>query len=577
MRLLSVNVGLPRTISWRGKDVRTAIWKEPVAERRWVSRLNVDGDAQADLVGHGGEHRAVFVYQLESYRYWERELGRPLPDLGQFGENFTVVGMPDEEVCIGDRYAIGSALFEVTQPRVTCYKVGIRLDEPRMPALLTGHGRPGFYLRVLKEGEVGADDEIVRVGQGVHRLSVHRVSAMLYTPDFDGRSLRRALENPALSEGWKWSFRQLLEQHDRGALGNSGLSPLSNEPPAYAGFRHFRIVRTLPEATGVRSLVLEPANGEGVPPHRPGQFVTVRLADGQGAIFTRSYSISSHGDEKHLRISVKREGRASAIVHQVLEVGDLLEVGAPRGSFVLEPEGADPVALISAGIGVTPVLAMLTSLAEQRSRRPVTWVHVARNGARHSFAVEARRLLAALPQARSLVLYTQPEPKDRRGEHFDADGRLTGQHLRTLELSPHTQAYVCGPPGFMADVTAMLTALEVDAENIHTETFGSVSGTTAVRPPHEPSPPSVRGPEVSFARSGIAARFDDERWRSLLELAEGCDVPVSWSCRTGVCHRCETAVIVGEIDYDPEPLDLPAPGTTLLCSARPAGDVTLDL
>jgi ferredoxin-NADP reductase/MOSC domain-containing protein YiiM len=577
MQLLSVNVGVPRTISWRGRDVRTAIWKEPVADRRWVGRLNVTGDAQADRVGHGGEHRAVFVYQLDSYRYWERELGRRLPAFGQFGENFTVDGMTDDDVGIGDRYAIGSALFEVTQPRVTCFKVGIRLDEPRMPALLTGHGRPGFYLRVLEEGEVGAGDDIVRVSEGPHRLSVRRVSAMLYTPDFDGRALQRALENPALSAGWKWSFQRLLEQHDRGAQGNSGLSPLATERPAYAGFRRYRVTQTVPETTTVRSLTLRPADGRAAPPHRPGQFVIVRLADQHGATLTRSYSISSHGHEDQFRISVKLEGRASALVHRELRVGDVLEVGAPRGSFVLDPDGDGPVSFISAGIGVTPVLAMLAAVAEQCSRREVTWVHVARNRAQHAFAEEANRLLATLPQARSLVLYTKPGPDDHRGAQFDDVGRLSGEHLKALGLSPQAQAFVCGPPGFMADVTDMLTALGVDEGNVRTEMFGSAGSLTSAGPPHDPSPPSTRGPDVSFARSGISARFDEERWGSLLELAEDCNVPVGWSCRTGVCHRCESAVISGEVHYEPEPLDRPAPGAALMCSARPAGDVTLDL
>jgi ferredoxin-NADP reductase len=430
---------------------------------------------------------------------------------------------------------------------------------------------------VLEEGDVGAGDAIVRVGLGQHQLSVRRVSAMLYTPDFDERTLHRALENPALSEGWKWSFRQLLEQHDLGGAGNRGLSPLSTQPPAYAGFRRFRIAQAVAETASVRSLVLEPDDGEAVPPHRPGQFVTVRLADGRGATLTRSYSISSHNAEGQFRISVKREGRASAIVHQVLQAGDVLEVGAPRGSFVLEPDGSGPVVLISAGIGVTPVLAMLAALAEQRSPRPVTWIHVARNGAQHAFAYEARQLLTELPRARILVLYTQPGPEDRQGEHFDAVGRLSGQQLRTLKLSPQAHAYVCGPPRFMSDVTEMLTARGVGVASIHSERFGSVDSGTDASPPHKPSPPSVRGPDVSFARSGISARFDDRRWRSLLELAEDCDVPVSWSCRTGVCHRCETAVISGEVGYEPDPLDLPAPGTTLLCSAQPVGDVTLDL
>src|SRR5450432_3422909 len=162
-KLLSVNVGLPRDIEWQGRTVRTAVWKEPVSGRRRVRRLNIDGDGQGDLSGHGGEHRAVFVYQLDSYRHWEKELGRSDLVCGQFGENLTVEGLSDDAVCIGDRYRVGGALFEVTQPRVTCYRVGIRMNEPRMPSLLVAHKRPGFYFRVLQEGEVGADDDVVKI------------------------------------------------------------------------------------------------------------------------------------------------------------------------------------------------------------------------------------------------------------------------------------------------------------------------------------------------------------------------------------------------------------------------------
>ena len=132
-RLLSVNVGMPRDVEWEGRIVHTGIWKDAVDGRRMVRRLNVDGDGQGDLQGHGGVNRAVFVYQIESYRYWEDVLGRDDFTYGQFGENFTVEGLADAEVCIGDRYRIGSALFEVSQPRVTCYRVGIRMSEPRMP------------------------------------------------------------------------------------------------------------------------------------------------------------------------------------------------------------------------------------------------------------------------------------------------------------------------------------------------------------------------------------------------------------------------------------------------------------
>ena len=154
-RLLSVNVGYPREIAWRGKTVYTSVWKVPVRGRRLVGRLNVDGDAQGDRHGHGGEQRAVFVYQMDSYHYWERELKRRDFTFGQFGENFTVEGLADSEVCVGDRYRIGGGLFEVTQPRVTCYRVGIRMDEPRMAALLVAHAAPGILFPCARRGRGG--------------------------------------------------------------------------------------------------------------------------------------------------------------------------------------------------------------------------------------------------------------------------------------------------------------------------------------------------------------------------------------------------------------------------------------
>src|SRR4026208_1705444 len=202
-QLLSVNVGLPRDIQWKGKTVHTAVWKDAVCGRRKVGRLNIDGDGQGDLQGHGGEHRAVLVYQIDSYRYWERQLGRKDFVFGQFGDNFTVEGLPDDEVCIGDRYRIGSALFEVTQPRVTCYRGGIRMDEPRMAALLVEHHRPGFYLRVVEVGEVAAGDEIIKVTSGPEQMTGAPANALLYLPGHRREELERALRIPTLSAGWK--------------------------------------------------------------------------------------------------------------------------------------------------------------------------------------------------------------------------------------------------------------------------------------------------------------------------------------------------------------------------------------
>src|SRR6185369_753948 len=225
-RLLSVNVGLPRDIEWKGRTVHTAVWKSPVHGRCRVRRLNLDGDAQGDLAGHGGEQRAIFVYQIDSYRYWQDQLKRNDFIDGQFGENFTIEGLPDDVVCIGDRYQIGTALFEVTQPRVTCYRVGIRMNEPRMPALLTSSGRPGFYMRVLQEGEVGAGDEIVKVGGAEERMTVAEINSLLYSAHHPRERLEHALRIQALSSGWRSSFEALLQsQTSGGGSGNAGLAP----------------------------------------------------------------------------------------------------------------------------------------------------------------------------------------------------------------------------------------------------------------------------------------------------------------------------------------------------------------
>ena len=260
--LVSVNVGMPREVSWQGRTVFTGIWKEAVQGSRLVRRLNVDGDGQGDLAGHGGEQRAVYVYQLDSYDYWREQLHRDDFVFGQFGENFTVEGLGDHEVCIGDRYRIGSALFEVTQPRVTCYRVGVRMNEPRMPALLTGHGRPGFYLRVLEEGAVRAGDDIVEVATGTERMTVATLNALLYVDRRpDPELLERALRIPALSPGWQASLRALLEQHRRGAQGggNAGLASVGSAAgmarlPGPAGGR---------EAIGERHRALTRARSRG--------------------------------------------------------------------------------------------------------------------------------------------------------------------------------------------------------------------------------------------------------------------------------------------------------------------------
>jgi ferredoxin-NADP reductase/MOSC domain-containing protein YiiM/ferredoxin len=582
-RLLSVNVGLPRDIEWRGRTVHTGIWKSPVRGRCRVRRFNVDGDGQGDLAGHGGEHRAVFVYQIESYRYWQGQLGRTDFVYGQFGENFTIEGLPDDAVCIGDRYRIGSALFEVTQPRVTCYRIGIRMNEPRMPALLTSSGRPGFYLRVLQEGEVGAGDEIVKIGEAAQRMTVAEINALLYSSNHARDRLERALRVDALPRGWRTSFEALLQ--DRAASGNAGLVPEVAAHPTEPGFRRFTVTAVDRESADVLSLAMQRSDGGTLPPAIPGQYVVVRFHSAAGGPpFFRSYSISGSPSTDHYRISVKIEphGLAGTYVSERVRVGDALDVSSPRGSFILQ-SGDRPLVLLSAGIGATPVLAMLYALASARSTRQVLWLHAARDGEHHPFAAEVRRLVDTLAHGRRYVCYSRPKRRDEVGRDFDATGRLSRSVFDAVGVPREAEVYLCGPNRFMADMRETLASSGVAREQIHVEIFsGGESMTPGVvgaptTAPHLPASQNSAGVLVSFSRSGIAAHWDASAYRSILELAEACDVRVRWSCRAGVCHNCESGLVSGAVEYGPEPLDKPAEGNVLVCCSRPTGDVLIDL
>ena len=582
-RLLSINVGLPRDVAWRGEKVYTAIWKQPVQGRITVRRLNVDGDGQGDLAGHGGEHRAVMVYQMDAYRFWEAYLNRNDFSFGQFGENFTVAGLADDEVCIGDRYRIGSALFEVTQPRVTCYRVGIRMEEPAMAALLVSHHRPGFYFRVLEEGEVGAGDEIVKVADGPERITVADIDALLYLPNPSHEQLERSLRVPSLSQGWKTSLKAIAERKPSEG-GNPGLKASSGPPPAWPGFRPLRVDRVDREATNVVSLSMGQTDGAPLPAALPGQFLVLRLrTTPNGPMLLRNYSMSGMPGAETYRVSIKREtnGVVSSYLCDHAHAGDILDVSAPRGGFILR-SGDAPVVLLSAGIGATPVLAMLHSLSSAASRREVWWIYGARNRAEHPFAKESRGLLQTLGNSRSHIVYSKPDSGDELGVDYDSVGHVDRPLLDRLGVARDADFYLCGPPSFLKQLTQDLKTWGADPPRIHMEVFGPETPITpgiapASRPPvHAPAGEPGNGPQISFTRSGLTVPWDS-RFSSLLELAEACDVPVQWSCRTGVCHTCECALIGGTVQYEPDPLEPPATGDVLICCSKPSGDVEVDL
>jgi ferredoxin-NADP reductase/MOSC domain-containing protein YiiM len=555
--LLSLNVGLPRDVPWEGRTVHTGVWKYPVDGPRLVRRLNIDGDGQGDLQGHGGEQRAVLVYQAQSLRHWREVFNRDDIGHGSFGENFSVDGLADDEVCIGDRYRIGDAEFEVTQPRVTCFRVGMRLGEPELPALMVSHHRPGFYMRVIREGHVRAGDAIVKTRSGPGGVTVADTDALLYLPDPDQAKLRTAVGIPALSPGWRGSFRDML--------GDAAATA-----PAWAGFRPLRVTGVEPESDTVTSIQLANTDGTPLPAARPGQYLTLRVPGSPGPV--RSYSLSSTPGDARYRISVKHEphGAASGYLTTSLKPGAVLDTAAPRGDFVLDG-GDGPVLLISAGIGLTPVLAMLHALAARGDARETWWIQTVRSPREHPLAAETRTTLNSLPNGHWCVFYSA------------SGGRLTKDRLAGLGFPAGSTAYICGPTSFMTDMRAALTGLGVGDDRIHTELFGALPpinpGITGqhARPPHQPPGPPGTGPLVTFARSGVAARFPGEARPSLLQFAESCDVPARWSCRTGVCHTCVTPVLSGQLSYSPDPLSPPPDGQALICCSRPDTDIVLDM
>ena len=410
------------------------------------------------------------------------------------------------------------------------------------------------------------------------------IDALLYLPGQTSDQLQRALRIPALSKGWQSSFQAMLQQdlNSKTAAGNPGLAN-EEQPPAWPGFRQMRVASIHKESENVTSFDLVPIDGENLSICQAGQFVVLRLRLGPDKPpVLRSYSLSDLPAADHFRISVKNElnGIGSSFLCNRAREGDLLDVSAPRGSFTLRPT-QNPVVLLSAGVGATPVMSMLHALAAESSPREVWWIYGARDGVDHPFREESRSLLKQLPRGRGYVVYSRPTAADQVGKDFDAAGHIDTALLERIGVSKGSDFYLCGPTSFLQDMQDGLRKWGAPAGNVYTEIFGSLEAITPgmAQVDHTPHPPPGApgpGPSVSFARSGISAAWDP-RFKSLLEFAEACDVPVRWSCRVGVCHTCMTGLIDGSITYNPEPLERPAAGNVLVCCSQPNAAVTLDL
>lgn len=581
MTLKSINVSMPKDVVHDGKNVTTGIFKEPVDGRVLLRSLNLDGDGQADLWGHGGAFRAVYVYSFENYGYWARELGRDDFTVGQFGENFTVEGMLEDDIRIGDVFRVGGALVEVSQPRVPCYKLAIKMGIEGFQNQFMSSGRMGFYFRVLEEGEVGAGDAIELVRRAPGAMTVREINELLY---FDKKNLdgaARAFDMPALSHGWKGSFEERIAK---------AAAPARTQER----YRTFVVDRKEPESETITSFYLVPEDGAALPDFLPGQFLTFELSiPGQSKPVLRTYSLSDSPNADYYRVSIKREpapddrpdlepGLSSSFFHDEVGIGTKLRVGAPRGKFHLDPDGERPVVLLSAGVGLTPMISMMNTIVQSSARRPVWFLNGARDGREHAMAAHIRRMAKDNENVHAHIRYSQPGAADIEGRDYDSRGRIDIALLKQVLPFDDYDFYLCGPTPFMRSLYCGLLSLDVSEKRIHYEFFGPASVLKEdAKPIGRTSAPTAEtelsgGLTVNFARSGVTADWNPD-CESILDLAERHGLNPDYSCRSGICHTCMCTVVEGEVEYLEEPLGEPDPGCALICCSTPKTNLVIEV
>ena len=581
MKLLSVNVSMPKDIQHAGATVTTSIFKEPAEGRVMLRRLNLDGDGQSDRWGHGGAFRAAYVYSIEYYDYWQRELGREDFIHGQFGENFTVTGMLDDEICVGDVFRVGGALVEVSQPRIPCYKLALKMGIEGFQNRFLESGRIGFYVRVLEEGEVGAGDAFELVSRDPRGLTVRQVSDLLYFDKENLEATRQALSIPALAHGWKGSFEERLAK----ARAGSGLG---------RNLRTFIVERKVPESDTITSFYLVPEDGAPLTPFVAGQFLPFELEiAGRPEPVIRTYSLSDSPNEDYYRVSIKREpappdqsdappGLSSNYFHDQVAIGASLRIGPPRGKFHLDLESERPVVLLSGGVGLTPMISMLNAIAETDSNRPVWFIHGTRNGREHALGDHVRGLARHNSAIHAHIRYSAPHATDVEGRDYDSQGFVDIELLKRLLPFDDYDFYVCGPPPFMKSLYCGLLGLDVSEARIHYEFFGPAAvlkdeaGPCGGAPERSAEEELTGELQVTFARSGMTAAWDPD-CETILDLAEKQGLSPPYSCRSGICHTCISEVVEGDVEYLEEPLDPPGPGQALICCARPKSKLVIEL
>jgi ferredoxin-NADP reductase/MOSC domain-containing protein YiiM len=578
MKLLSVNVCLPKGIAYRGRMVTTGIFKEPVSARVCARALGLDGDGQADLSVHGGVDMAVYAYPHQHYGFWEAELGRRDLPFGQFGENLTIAGISEVSTRVGDLFRVGTALFQVTQPRIPCYKLAIRMAEGfDFPARFQASGRVGFYFRVREEGDVGAGDTVELIDRDDRSVTIAEFIETYLNYMHEPERLTRIIGSRDLSDSWRGFLVEALRKVEPG-IGSAG----------WTGFRLFLVDRKMVESDTITSFYLVPADRRPLPAFKPGQYLTFRLnIPGHPRPVTRTYSLSSGPRSDCYRITVKREpappsrpnlpdGLSSNYFHDRVEPGTRLCVKVPRGDFHLDPRESGSVVMLSAGVGITPMISMLEAIVKAGADRPIWFIHCARDRRRHIMADFIRGIANEHDNVHLHVCYSRPGPEDVLGRDYDSAGHITIDLIRRLLPRRNFDFYLCGPAPFMKTLHDGLLAWSIPEARIHYEHFGPATALKPVRPQAHKATGSGGAVDVSFAGSGLTVSWDPSV-ESLLDLAELHGLRPDFSCRSGICHACMSRLIDGEVDYFLDIADQPDPGHVLICCSRPRTSVVIDL
>ena len=513
----------------------------------------------------------------ENYDYWTAHLGieRDAWPNVFWGENLTLSGVNEDRLRIGDRLSIGgTAVFEVTSPRIPCFKLSWRLGQPEsFLSELVQSGRTGFYLRVTSPGPVGAGDPVAVESAHPDNITVADLSRLLHDASASVDRLREILSLPGLGRQAREMLSLRITHLTDGARVRRG---------RWSGWRRFRVVESRAETPEDRSFILQPVDREPIAEYRAGQFLQVRVPTTDGPLITRPWSLSDYAEGGNsYRVTIRHAlgGQGSSHMHTRVRAGDELDVRSPSGAFVLDRSTPFRVILISAGIGITPLLSMLKAHAARVDASPLAWIHSCRNGSTYALRAEVEQVLRDQPHFRSLTLFTAPRPGELRGSDYDETGRLTSQRLTTFlgdayrcspfgrDIELPSQAgsfYICGPQQFEHDVRAALLAWGAEAASIHSECF-TPAGTQIA--------PSRSSCTVRFARSRRSVEWNSEDGLSLLELAEAQGLDPPSSCRIGSCQTCECALLVGEVVYERTPAIPVAPGHVLICCARPNAEI----